>query len=291
MMLSKSFCILFLVTLLATPSAAYIIFPGRLWENRGTRPISGCGGFQTIPTVLTESPSSSDKLRQDAEEMLAKARALRDELPDDETSKEKSKLTNPSISSPWSVLSEEGEGVGYRLYIDIGREEGTWMDARWGASGKRIEFTLDIKLRTDKLAEKKAEDRMVKDNFGGKSSQIYSLDSAPKARLRQGFDEMKCRDGAYRIDMAKNGVGTIRFYVQVEGTSQTSSYGDVSVPEGGLYFSLPAFGGKVSQLSAKEGPVTVRQTGWHTGWRREESRIVGVFRAVPIVDAKRRDGF
>ena len=43
--------------------------------------------------------------------------------------------------------------------------------------------------------------------------------------------------------------------------------------------------------SSKEGVVTVRQMGWHTGWRRDESRIVGTFRAVPIDKAKQKDGF
>eukprot|EP00956_Cyclotella_meneghiniana_P008937 scaffold12269_cov41-Cyclotella_meneghiniana.AAC.3 len=28
--------------------------------------------------------------------------------------------------------------------VDIGREPDTWMDPRWGASGHRIEFTLDV---------------------------------------------------------------------------------------------------------------------------------------------------
>ena len=31
-------------------------------------------------------------------------------------------------------------------------------------------------------------------------------------------------------------------------------------------------------ISTKEGTVTVKQIGWHTGWRREESRILGMFR-------------
>ena len=68
-------------------------------------------------------------------------------------------------------------------------------------------------------------------------------------------------------------------------------YSDIFVPNGCLYFSLPCFGNSISQLSTREGPVTVRQIGWHTGWRREESRIVGTFRAVPIEKAQARDGF
>ena len=73
--------------------------------------------------------------------------------------------------------------------------------------------------------------------------------------------------------------------------SSSSSYGDLSTPKGCLYFSIPCFGGSIKNLSMKEGPVTVRQIGWYTGWRREESRIVGTFKAVAIEKAQRKDGF
>jgi hypothetical protein len=187
--------------------------------------------------------------------------------------------------------------VDFRLHIDIGKEEGTWMEPRWGASGRRIEFTLDVSFllaNSDdngddpSLADAEIVDQMVKDNLSGKSSIVRQLRSAPTARLRGGFDQMKCHGGGYRIDVGKS--STARFFVPVEGTSQ-GSYGDVSIPKGCLYFSLPCFNNSMRQLSTKEGIVTVRQMGWHTGWRREESRIVGVFRAVPLEQAKKKDKF
>jgi hypothetical protein len=106
---------------------------------------------------------------------------------------------------------------------------------------------------------------------------------------------MKCSSGgAYRIDKTnKRGQSdALRFYVWTEGTPETgSNNGDVYVPSGGLYFSIPCFGASVHQISSKgEMPVTVRQMGWHTGWRRQESRIVGIFKAVPIEQARKRDG-
>jgi hypothetical protein len=166
------------------------------------------------------------------------------------------------------------------------------MDPRWGASGKRIEFSTDIELFSDTPANAQVADRMVKDNFGGTSSPVYKIDSSPFARLRSGFDRMACHGGGYRIDTGRNGAGTVRFHLSVDGTLESgSSFGDINVPMGCLYFSLPCFGNSLSQLSIKEGPVTVRQIGWHTGWRREESRIVGTFRAVPIEQARKRDGY
>jgi hypothetical protein len=249
---------------------------------------------------LQDQRSSGESFKEEAERLLAQARALRADLPLESEKNSATATTNnpptPALS-PWTVPpDQEGcTGVDYRLDIDIGRESGTWMDPRWGASGKRIEFTLDVRFATtDKntvaLAGEEIKQLMVKDNFGGKSSPVYILQTAENARLRNGYEKMKCYGGGYRIDTdAKNAVA--RFYVRLDGTPVGSSYGDVSIPAGCLYFSIPVFGGSISQLSSKEGLITVRQVGWHTGWRREESRIVGTFRAKPIQDAKRRDKF
>ena len=110
--------------------------------------------------------------------------------------------------------------------------------------------------------------------------------------------------GGYCIDFnnsSNNSVllsSTLRFYIQVDGTaeSSTAAYGDVSIPKGWLYFALPCYigsgsGGGVGQLSSKERIVTIRQIGWNSGWRREENRILGVFCALPINEARKHDKF
>jgi len=181
------------------------------------------------------------------------------------------------------------------------------MEPRWGASGKRIECTIDISFLTEEEAGPEVIELMVDDNKFGKKSVVRVVDTTGKARLRSGFDSMKVSGGGYRVDLGgKKGGGavggisssssTLRFYIGVDGTlggDGASSYGDVSIPEGRLYFSLPCFpmGGGLGQLSTKEGIVTVRQVGWNTGWRRKESRILGVFRVKKIEDARRKDKF
>jgi len=256
----------------------------------------------TSITLLQAQPTTA---AEEAQRLLERSRALREEIAQQESSRPTkstaSTCTNANhspIVSKWSVPPADDDddasvGVDYRLYVDIGREEGTWMEPRWGASGKRIEFTLDVRFQPDTPASEEARRNMVQDNKSGNSSPVLAVESAPAARLRKGFDQMKCTGGAYRIDRNSRGQSdTLRFYVEVDGTPERSSFGDLFVPQGRLYFSIPCFGGSVQQLSAKgDMPVTVRQYGWHTGWRREESRIVGIFKAVPMADAKRKDGF
>jgi hypothetical protein len=255
-----------------------------------------------------QAEKTGNSAAEEAQRLLERSRALREEIALQESSRRKSSsgainlVDGESFEfaapvSKWSVppaKDESNQGPEYRLYVDIGREEGTWMEPRWGASGKRIEFTLDVRFQPNQLADEETRKKMVQDNKGGVSSTVCRLETAPLARLRSGFDSMKCQGGAFRMDKSQKAgqSDTLRFFVEVEGTPERgSSYGDLFVPKGGLYFSIPCFG-SVTQLSSKgEMPVTVRQMGWHTGWRREESRIVGIFRAVPIDDARRKDGF
>jgi hypothetical protein len=185
--------------------------------------------YSRVPSLAATGDSQSEDMRKEAESMLTKARQLRSEIDDysDRASENSSAVKDAAASSsklaaPWSVPSDDSvAGAGYRLYVDIGREEGTWMDPRWGASGKRIEFTLDVKF-LNAVANETVASRMVKDNFGGKSSNVFVLESAKAARLRGGFDSMKCLGGGYRIDRSGSS-GTARFYLAADGTPEKGS--------------------------------------------------------------------
>ena len=242
----------------------------------------------------SSSSSSSSFQTEEAQRLLKKARQLSEEIKLQELEKKQKNLkrtdkqddessttmtsssssvvvsggttssaaTPPSTSSrlksiwnvPPSTVDGNENAVGYRLFVDIGREDGTWMDVRWGSSGKRIEFTLDVEFTTSVVGkDDSARKNMVQDNLSGQSSDIYTLRTAQYARLRSGFDRMECgRDtddksensstgGAYRIDIEQGSGGgglggarsrrtaatsTIRFFVPVEGTPERdSSYG------------------------------------------------------------------
>lgn len=258
-----------------------------------------------------ESNAASNKA--DAELLLAKAKAIRDSLPATTTDEESS--SKISSSPEGKILSEfslpQSFDNSYRLYLDIGREPGTWMDPRWGASGKRIECTLDVAFvrpiasvgegDTASQPEIMASGEItagLRKTITSKSSSlspVYTLPSAPSARLNSGWGKMYIDEGGFCIESLKSASlsssSTLRFCISVDGVTE----GDVSIPEGNLYFALPYFGlsreTNAMNLSTKEGTITVKQMGWNTGWRREESRILGVFRAVPLEKAKARDKF
>eukprot|EP00521_Asterionellopsis_glacialis_P015082 CAMPEP_0195293468 /NCGR_PEP_ID=MMETSP0707-20130614/12508_1 /TAXON_ID=33640 /ORGANISM="Asterionellopsis glacialis, Strain CCMP134" /LENGTH=308 /DNA_ID=CAMNT_0040354187 /DNA_START=66 /DNA_END=990 /DNA_ORIENTATION=+ len=184
--------------------------------------VSTCDDFNRRRVLMR---LAEDELKEEAQRLLERAQELRASIPESKEKVASSESTTEIIKdSPWSVSGQDDvPGVGYRFYIDIGREEGTWMDPRWGASGKRIEFTLDVKFLTGEasIADDTVRDTMVKDNFGGKSSPVCILQSAEMARLRGGFERMKCYGGGYRIDSGKT--QTARFFINVEGTPESGS--------------------------------------------------------------------
>lgn len=273
----------------ATGSSETVHAASRTCTRRSQRV---CHGFSLYAAERNDAS-------EEAARLLAKAREIRESIPERQLVTAPTKVETEADDETSSFATTAAH-VGYRLYCDIGRENGTWMHPRWGASGKRIEFTLDVNFAlpcTDdtgvdiSIADDTICEKMVKDNFGGKSSVVRTVNSLQNARLRGGFDKMPCYGGGYRVDVG-GGNSVCRFFIECEGTPERGgTYGDVWIPKGCLYFSIPCFGNRVTNLSAKEGPITVRQIGWHTGWRREESRIVGVFRAKKLEDARRIDKY
>jgi hypothetical protein len=266
-------------------------------------------------SALALSDSNPETAVEEAMQLLAKAKAIRESLvssSDDSISA----LPPPNVSGPLQIGKSPSEfslpsqslddNCCYRLYLDIGREPGTWMDPRWGASGRRVEFTVDVSfvgLVEDVVSSD--EQGLASDDIAAclmkcvtsKSSlsPIYALDLAPYARLRGGFDKMAINNGGFCIESSssasKSSSSTLRFCISVDGTTD----GDISIPQGYLCFALPYFGLQIVEnstlvmnLSSKEGTVTVKQMGWHTGWWREESRILGLFRAVSLYTAQNR---
>ena len=253
-------------------------------------------------SALHNNKDGSDNSNtSEADRLLAKAKAIRETLPTSTISIDKTSSSS-KILSEFSLPSELKNS--FRLYIDVGREKGTWMDPRWGASGRRIECTLDASFaiqqpleeddKTQTLVSEDITAGLMKTvtNKSSSVSQVYKLQTAPYARLRGGFDKMSILDAGFCIESTPSASSsTLRFCINVPGVKD----GDVSIPEGKLYFALPYFGQSKDTntmvLSTKEGTITVKQMGWNTGWRREESRILGIFRAVQLDKAKVRDKF
>jgi len=226
--------------------------------------------------------------------LLARAKELRASLGGGDSD---ARVVTPAVAPDFTLPPMPNT---FRLYLDVGRETGTWMDPRWGASGRRVECTIDVSfgdVYDAAAATAEACVELKKCLATSASTPPRKMRTAPFARLRGGFDKMQLIDGGFCIEDPGKGssTSTLRLCIEVGGASE----GDVTIPRGFLFFALPCFGfrqvgsssSSMMTLSNKAGTICVRQMGWHTGWRREESRILGVFRAVEIEKARLLDKF
>uniref|UniRef100_A0A7S0N3P3 Uncharacterized protein n=1 Tax=Pyramimonas obovata TaxID=1411642 RepID=A0A7S0N3P3_9CHLO len=131
-------------------------------------------------------------------------------------------------------------GTRWRLKLDVGREVGTWMPASWAASGRRIEIPCAIALEE-----------------GGV---VRPLGVGAYIRL-------KLLEGTWNVDG-----DTLRFNLQISGFER----GDISLPEGKLYFRTYVWGNMLSQT---KGKLLLMQ---RRALVRREWRTVGSFKAEQI---------
>ena len=221
----------------------------------------------TVPkssTLLLHRQSSSS-LREargnnSAEQLLAQAKAIRDSIPSSTDTIGTANDVMVNVQNEFALPpsnSDDSSGCccstnDYKLTVDIGREPGTWMDPRWGASGRRIEFTLDVSFPI--ITSSSSENYGSSSSGGNREeevvvasasrdiatsllkcvtsqsnsvSRVYEMTYAPYARLKRGFDKMEILDGGYCIETTSSNrassSSTLRFFISVAGTEDDNN--------------------------------------------------------------------
>lgn len=177
--------------------------------------------------------------------------------------------------SPWSPAE-------WRIQVNIGREEGTWMPETWAASGARLSFPMDVMVTSDYIVEKDSE----YDFMGGNSMRLTVLED-PTFVSSQGEQFIGIREeGAWKMQMPKQrgAAATLRFWVDVEQAEDLSQgvgavRNDVALPAERIFFmskcwreedlKIAARKMKPFEIAAKEAQRRVdEQLSHETGDRR-----------------------
>eukprot|EP00903_Cladosiphon_okamuranus_P014178 g13175.t1 len=208
--------------------------------------LSRRSGHGVAPQAVPD-PTGNDA----AEKALERAKQLRQEVADleEELAKGKPKIREdqpqPDVvdrerarvlaSSPFSLAPSQ-----WLVMLDVGREKGTWMPQNWGISGRRVEVDLLVKFLPGGDMEAKVDSPFVDMTV---TPGRWSVGAAEGTNRRRPASSL----GSLTSD-------TCRFWVEASGLTR----GDVTIPEGKLYFAVPCWGGKLS----RKGLITVRQRRW-----------------------------
>mmetsp|Transcript_11942 Transcript_11942/g.18720 ORF Transcript_11942/g.18720 Transcript_11942/m.18720 type:complete len:289 (-) Transcript_11942:133-999(-) len=196
-----------------------------LKAQRPSSPQSQTASEPRTPIV----PEEDEKVQPEDPEKVA------EELANEITKLQRGSGSDPLDSSEWM------------LKLDLGREQGTWMDARWGASGQRFKATLAVKLLPGGEVD-------VVDKSVGLFPQLPALKGG-KWKVEGSFPSEK-----------------LKFSVQHSGFTKQDTKCDLDLPEGNLFLSINTLGPNVG----RQGSLSIEQYRFLV---RKERRLVGVFSA------------
>eukprot|EP00538_Stauroneis_constricta_P004679 CAMPEP_0119555448 /NCGR_PEP_ID=MMETSP1352-20130426/7656_1 /TAXON_ID=265584 /ORGANISM="Stauroneis constricta, Strain CCMP1120" /LENGTH=452 /DNA_ID=CAMNT_0007602209 /DNA_START=118 /DNA_END=1476 /DNA_ORIENTATION=+ len=127
----------------------------------------------------------------------------------------------------------------WRLSLDVGREEGTWMPKTWGASGERLRMSVEMEFSDQPLME--WED-FLNGSKDSKTLKVVNncLSTAPS--MNEGSLTVGVKDGGWRVACGEGPCGTdlLRFYFDVEDEARHIG-SDVYCPEGRIFFTCGYF--------------------------------------------------
>ncbi|EKX40262.1 hypothetical protein GUITHDRAFT_75776 [Guillardia theta CCMP2712] len=141
-------------------------------------------------------------------------------------------------------------GTRWLLKLDIGREPGTWMDARWGASGQRVRVAIAVEMQRDGSV------RPVEYQYG--LLRTLTTPEGSSFRVKGSFPNE-----------------VLEFSIRHGGLPESKTGCDVSLPEGEIFMSIGTLGNKLGS----RGRMSIEQYRFFV---RRERRIVGTFTAERI---------
>eukprot|EP00960_Hanusia_phi_P050650 760341-Hanusia_phi.AAC.2 len=141
-------------------------------------------------------------------------------------------------------------GTRWLLKLDFGREPGTWMDARWGASGQRVKVAVAVEMLKDGSV------RPIDYQYG-----LFKTLTSPQG------SSFKVK-GSFPNEV-------LEFSIKHSGLPESKTGCDVSLPEGDIFFSIGTLGTKLGS----RGRMSIEQYRFFV---RRERRIVGTFAAERI---------
>mmetsp|Transcript_5126 Transcript_5126/g.13770 ORF Transcript_5126/g.13770 Transcript_5126/m.13770 type:complete len:497 (-) Transcript_5126:1342-2832(-) len=195
------------------------------------KPSSKAAPKAASKTRITTKTNTNDKTAQNIVDMLDKTTPL-GHAPVGKTK------TMTKLDAKAERLTRL-DNTRWRLSLDVGREQGTWMPKTWGASGERLRLFLEIEFSDNPLME--WED-FLNGSKGSKTLKVvnHCLNSAPS--MNEGSLTIDVSDGGWRIAPGEGPYGTdlLRFYFDVnQETHHTGS--DVYCPEGRVFFTCGYF--------------------------------------------------
>lgn len=140
-----------------------------------------------------------------------------------------------SPSSPWAPAE-------WRLQLDVGREEGTWMPETWATSGARLLFSVDVSIEAEGAEQRDAELKFM----GPNANRVVVLEDATFVNQNGEQIIRIAEEGGWKVHFSRGSAdgaaSTCRLWIDLEanpdlpGGQIAAIRNDVSLSAERLYF-------------------------------------------------------
>ena len=150
------------------------------------------------------------------------------------------------------------DGTRWKVMLNIGREQGTWMPKTWGASGERLLLNGEVDFDSQQLYDR---EEFLNGITNAKQLKVHHLYLGPT--MTEDSREIKVKElGGWRVAQGEGPMGTdiLRFYIEIEEDVRHQG-GDVYCPKGRVYCTCGYF------------PIQQQASGLRDRLREEQERL------------------
>eukprot|EP00544_Gedaniella_sp_CCMP2646_P007265 CAMPEP_0202486780 /NCGR_PEP_ID=MMETSP1361-20130828/5259_1 /ASSEMBLY_ACC=CAM_ASM_000849 /TAXON_ID=210615 /ORGANISM="Staurosira complex sp., Strain CCMP2646" /LENGTH=369 /DNA_ID=CAMNT_0049116013 /DNA_START=10 /DNA_END=1119 /DNA_ORIENTATION=- len=237
--------------------------------------LMSCSGALVLPsrslaapatTRLLSSQSSTqqpvEELKHEIEDLKAEAlrrmQALKLELMEADAAEKEKETEMDSVFSPQvavsNVVHKEQkanrmevqstdetdllDGTVWKVMLNIGREQDTWMPKTWGVSGERLLINVEVEFKREPLYER---EEFLNGMANAKKLEVHHVDLGPTLSEDLRHVPFK-KTGGWRVAAGEGPMGTdvLRFYIEIEQDVRHQG-GDVYCPKGRVYCTCGYF--------------------------------------------------
>ena len=127
----------------------------------------------------------------------------------------------------------------WRLMLNVGREQGTWMPKTWGISGERLLMNLEIEFSPELLYER---EDFLNGVSGTKVLNVVHNELTLTPTIKEGSRRIRVKNGGWRVALGEGPLGTdvLRFYMELQEQARHEG-SDVYCPAARIYCTCGYF--------------------------------------------------
>jgi hypothetical protein len=215
---------------LQTPTSTPTLTTTRRQEESSVRVVT----ITSDPPSLSSIPTPKDEMMElKAMETFTQQTGLEARM--EATASSSSSASAAAVPDITSLL----DSTRWKLMLNVGREQGTWMPKTWGISGERLLMNLEMEFSPELMYER---EDFLNGVSGAKLLKVVHNELTLTPSMKEGSRRIRVKNGGWRVALGEGPLGTdvLRFYLELQEQARHEG-SDVYCPAARIYCTCGYF--------------------------------------------------